>query len=574
MAKSFRVEYRAGRTSKPQYLASDQKTVNDTGYQWNTEKAAVNALTSFKVKIGRTHQPCASLRVIDSAGNAVVDLSPLPDKQGEKKADAPAEAAPETPAAQEQNLSADTVFADDEFDSTDLPGAPGALEAAMGAETTIDSEEAYRSIISASTAWSQVMAHFDEYQRMFLAQQSEEDKRTQDILHYIELNALPDDQAVAVVKRLAACRKRRREAKDALALLDELAPAKFAAQAVAQVLSRMDTRTYTPRVDADLTHILESAGVANAQAESAPQDSADAVSAENANAMDADSAVQTAETMPDKSADTVSAESTSAPEWNTPIKRAEPVAEVLPSAKTMLANEAAALTRTAIERGGKPKKKGKKRHTVEVSAPTEPVSTGADSASEEAPLDFVPFEEVPSAIAKESADNTSAADESAAAESADSADDVISAPDDTEERVKPDAPVDDGRSWTMFSPSGAYAKRRMAEIVAERRAEAAEADDALDLSDPDKRAVAVYMDHEGGATGRALAKRYGVSEATISRDIARGKSLVQAQLEDDGVISAFSTKSQEKALKKAVNSASRTLLSKWADKQRVPDLDK
>ena len=567
MVKSFRVEYRAGRTSKPQYLASDQKTVNDTGYQWSTEKAAVNALTSFKVKIGRTHQPCASLRVIDSAGNAVADLSPLQEKQEEKKEDIPAESASEKQAVPEKVQSADTVFADDELDSTDLPGAPGALDAAMGAEATVDSEEAYRAIISASDAWSQVMAHFDEYQRMFLAQQSEEDKRTQDILHYIELNALPDDQAVAVVKRLAACRKRRREAKDALALLDELAPAKFAAQAVAQVLSRMDTRTYTPRVDTDLPHILESTSAEDAQMEGAAETSAEATGAKDVSALDnTESTAQTDETARDESAD--------ADIERAQVTRTAPVIEALPSAKDMIANEAAALTRTAIERGGKPKKKGKKRYTVEVSAPAEPVSTGADSASEEAPLDFVPFEEVPSAIAKESADNTSAADESAAAESADSADDVISAPDDTEERVKPDAPVDDGRSWTMFSPSGAYAKRRMAEIVAERRAEAAETDDALDLSDPDKRAVAVYMDHEGGATGRALAKRYGVSEATISRDIARGKSLVQAQLEDDGVISAFSTKSQEKALKKAVNSASRTLLSKWADKQRVPDLDK
>lgn len=558
-SKSFRVEYRAGRTSKPQYLASDQKTVNDTGYQWSTEKAAVNALTSFKVKIGRTHQPCASLRVIDAAGNAVVDLSPLPEKQEEKKEDIPAESASEKQAVPEKVQSADTVFADDELDSTDLPGAPGALDAAMGAEATIDSEEAYRTIISASDAWSQVMAHFDEYQRMFLAQQSEEDKRTQDILHYIELNALPDDQAAAVVKRLAACRKRRREAKDALSLLDELAPAKFAAQAVAQVLSRMDTRTYTPRVDTDLPHILESTRAEDAQMEGAAETSAEAAGAKDVSASDdTESTAQMDENARDESAD--------ADIERAQVTRTAPVIEALPSAKDMIANEAAALTRTAIERGGKPTKKGKKRHTIEVSAPVEPVSHSADSTSEEAPLDFVPFEEVPSAIAEYSADDTSASDEDA--------DDTVSAQDDAEESAEQDAPADDGRDWARFSPAGAYAKRRMAEIVAERRAEAAEADDALDLSDPDKRAVAVYMDHEGGATGRALAKRYGVSEATISRDIARGKSLVQAQLEDDGVISAFSTKSQEKALKKAVNSASRTLLSKWADKQRVPDLDK
>ena len=79
----------------------------------------------------------------------------------------------------------------------------------------------------------------------------------------------------------------------------------------------------------------------------------------------------------------------------------------------------------------------------------------------------------------------------------------------------------------------------------------------------DQRAINVYMDHESGVSGVELAKRYGVSQSTISRDIVRGRDLVDAQTANDGLMSAFDTPAQANSISQAVDSASKKLLGRW-----------
>lgn len=427
MPGAYRVEYRAGKTSPAQYLKSDQKSVGDVVYAWGTPGAATNAMKQFKAFLGYKRLPCASLQVV-SDKNEVIAKTEIKTKS--EKAEAASSAQPrEEPETADIEESAELSGDDNSDDCADeIEALAEVAEENMSASDTAqedaasqDSGEAFSRIISASSAWSQVMAHLDEYQRMFAAQLSEEDRRTQDLLHFIELNELNEAQSAAVIRHLAVSRQRRREAKDALLMLEALEPARFAAQSAAHLLDQMDKRRYQPRVEKNLRALIDS------ECADAPEDD-----------------------------DQHSAEAESA-EPNCALVAVRPC----PSPKRAQA--------------------------------------------------------VPDISAK-----------------------------------------------TQHSP----VRKSMAEIVAERNAELRKDDASVEqMSNADKRAIDVYIDHQSGLTGRALAKHYGVSPATISRDIARGRELVNAQLsvngiEDDDIACECEAKDD---LAKAVNQASNKLLAQWAD---------
>lgn len=425
MPGAYRVEYRAGKTSAAQYLKSDQKSVGDVGYAWGTPGAATNAMKQFKAFLGYKRLPCASLQVV-SDKNEVISKAEIKTKsaKAESAPDAQPSEEPERADIEESaelngDDSADEIEALAEAAEENTSASDTAQEDAVSQ----DSGEAFNSIISASSAWSHVMAHLDEYQRMFAVQLSKEDRRTQDLLHFIELNELSEAQSAAVIRHLAASRQHRREAKDALLMLEALEPARFAAQSVAHLLDQMDKRSYQPRVEKNLRALIDS------ECADAPKDD-----------------------------DQHSAEAESA-EPNCALVAVRPC----PSPKRAQA--------------------------------------------------------VPRISAK-------------------------------------------------VQHQATQAHKTMAEIVAERNAELRKDDaSAEQMSNADKRAIDVYIDHQSGLTGRALAKHYGVSPATISRDIARGRELVNAQLsvngiEDDDIACECEAKDD---LAKAVNQASNKLLAQWAD---------
>lgn len=425
MPGAYRVEYRAGKTSPAQYLKSDQKSVGDVGYAWGTPGAATNAMKQFKAFLGYKRLPCASLQVV-SDKNEVISKAEIKTKSA--KAESAPDAQPsEEPERADIEESAE-LNGDDSADEIEALAEAAeentsASDTAQADAVSQDSGEAFNSIISASSAWSQVMAHLDEYQRMFAVQLSKEDRRTQDLLHFIELNELSEAQSAAVIRHLAASRQHRREAKDALLMLEALEPARFAAQSVAHLLDQMDKRSYQPRVEKNLRALIDS------ECADAPKDD-----------------------------DQHSAEAESA-EPNCALVAVRPC----PSPKRAQA--------------------------------------------------------VPRISAK-------------------------------------------------VQHQATQAHKTMAEIVAERNAELRKDDaSAEQMSNADKRAIDVYIDHQSGLTGRALAKHYGVSPATISRDIARGRELVNAQLsvngiEDDDIACECEAKDD---LAKAVNQASNKLLAQWAD---------
>lgn len=386
----YRVEVRAGRASKPQYLTGDLKTTDAIGYVWKKETSAKNAMKSYRAYIANKKIPCASMKVvelIDDTSDSVINMNDKTDSPSDNE-----KSAEGTASAQSEEITA--PMNDETEPAAEKMGMVESADPANAAQ----SSDIFQEILSASQAWADVMAHLDSYQCLFSAQLSEEDNRTQDILHYVELNDLPDDQAAAVMRMLAASRHRRREAKDALSVLEALAPAKFAAQQTSQILKRMDKRHYHPRIDENLA---------------------------------------------------------------------------------------------------------------------EKIASEVSSAAVNAPCDV-------------------SADAEPAPQTASANDALIAQP----------------------------APKSMAEIVAERHAESAESARA-DMKRADQRAINVYMDHESGVSGVELAKRYGVSQSTISRDIVRGRDLVDAQTANDGLMSAFDTPAQANSISQAVDSASKKLLGRW-----------
>ena len=386
----YRVEVRAGRTSKPQYLTGDLKTTDAIGYVWKKETSAKNAMKSYRAYIANKKIPCASMKVvelIDDTSDSVINMNDKTDSPSDNE-----KSAEGTASAQSEEITA--PMNDETEPAAEKMGMVESADPANAAQ----SSDIFQEILSASQAWADVMAHLDSYQGLFSAQLSEEDNRTQDILHYVELNDLPDDQAAAVMRMLAASRHRRREAKDALSVLEALAPAKFAAQQTSQILKRMDKRHYHPRIDENLAEKIAS--------------------------------------------------------------------------------------------------------EVSIAAVNAPCNTSVDA-----------------------------------------------------EPAQPTASANDALIPQPVPKS-------MAEIVAERRTESAESARA-DMKRADQRAISVYMDHESGVSGVELAKRYGVSQSTISRDIVRGRDLVDAQTANDGLISAFDTPAQANSISQAVDSASKKLLGRW-----------
>ncbi len=114
----------------------------------------------------------------------------------------------------------------------------------------------FGNIMQSARLWSEMMAKTELYSSIFSDQLSEEDQRAQDILHFIELNDLSDEESVSIVKYLTESRRCRRQAKEALEVLNVLAPAMFVAQKTAHMLERMPRRVYTPKVEADMREAI------------------------------------------------------------------------------------------------------------------------------------------------------------------------------------------------------------------------------------------------------------------------------------------------------------------------------
>ena len=74
----YRVEVRAGRTSKPQYLKQDLKTTDTIGYVWKKETSAKNAMKSYRAYIANKKIPCASMKVvelIDDTSDSAINMN-------------------------------------------------------------------------------------------------------------------------------------------------------------------------------------------------------------------------------------------------------------------------------------------------------------------------------------------------------------------------------------------------------------------------------------------------------------------------------------------------------------------
>ena len=252
----FCVEYKAGKTSRAQYLTSDQKTVSPTGFVWSSEQAAKNAMGSFQAFVNRRHQPCASLKIVSPKvmqANAKKLVADAVKKAGEVESATKTEnKGPTFPQTDDAKVSAEEHVEDAK------PAEGPAQPIAISAE---NSSAVFHRLVDGTRAWSDMMA-------MFARQMADEDLRMQDMLHLVELSDLTDAESVALVKQMKESRIRRREAKDAIAILDALSSATFQAQAVHLVIQNFDTRHYAPRIDA---HLQEKLANETAQANSTDQ---------------------------------------------------------------------------------------------------------------------------------------------------------------------------------------------------------------------------------------------------------------------------------------------------------------
>lgn len=259
----FCVEYKAGKTSRAQYLTSDQKTVSPTGFVWSSEQAAKNAMGSFQAFVNRRHQPCASLKIVSPKvmqANAKKLVADAVKKAGEVESATKKEnKGPTFPQTDDAKVSAEEHVEDAK------PAEGPAQPIAISAE---NSSAVFHRLVDVTRAWSDMMAHADDDRALFARQMADEDLRMQDMLHLVELSDLTDAESVALVKQMKESRIRRREAKDAIAILDALSSATFQAQAVHLVIQNFDTRHYAPRIDA---HLQEKLANETAQANSTDQ---------------------------------------------------------------------------------------------------------------------------------------------------------------------------------------------------------------------------------------------------------------------------------------------------------------
>ncbi|WP_102343087.1 helix-turn-helix domain-containing protein [Galactobacillus timonensis] len=208
MKKGYMVQVISDDIVGCQYLEQDQKTISEKGYVWRSKQAAENSMRSASNRLSGQH-PGSSLRIVEVDGD-----------NGQSVADA----------------------------DTD-----GAMEAKESEAPILSLDEIER----IAGNWAELMAHFNEYKKTYTARLREEDLRTQDLLHYLELNDLADAEAVDVAHRLSESRRKRREAKDALHLLDLMAGARYEAQAVERGLDKLEHRSYNVRFDDSLPVVEE-----------------------------------------------------------------------------------------------------------------------------------------------------------------------------------------------------------------------------------------------------------------------------------------------------------------------------
>ncbi len=215
MKKGYRVQVVSDGLAGYQYLDQNQKTVSEQGYVWRSLSAAENSMKTFMHRLDTT-MPGTSIQVVEVDENRPVS--------------------PSISAMSTENPKADDLSAISETIPASLPS--------------------FEELARTAGAWAEMMSHLEEYKKAYAARLSEEDLRTQDLLHYIELNEINDAEAVDIVRRLKESRLKRREAKDVLHLLELMKDAKPAADTVKRALGRLDRRIYTVRVDENLPEVI------------------------------------------------------------------------------------------------------------------------------------------------------------------------------------------------------------------------------------------------------------------------------------------------------------------------------
>lgn len=203
MKKGYMVQVISDEGIGSQYLEGDQKTISEKGYVWRSQSAAENSMRFASKRLSQEH-PGSSLRIVE------VDQE------------------------QPQGSARGTSETNDEVPVLCLED----IERIAG-------------------SWADLMVHYEVYKKYYTARLSEEDLRTQDLLHHLELNEVSDAEAVDVVHRLSENRRKRREAKDALHLLDLMAGAKNQAEAVERGLSKLEHRSYNVRFEDSIPVIPE-----------------------------------------------------------------------------------------------------------------------------------------------------------------------------------------------------------------------------------------------------------------------------------------------------------------------------
>lgn len=165
----FCVEYKAGKTSRAQYLTSDQKTVSPTGFVWSSEQAAKNAMGSFQAFVNRRHQPCASLKIVSPKvmqANAKKLVADAVKKAGEVESATKKEnKGPTFPQTDDAKVSAEEHVEDAK------PAEGPAQPIAISAE---NSSAVFHRLVDVTRAWSDMMAHADDDRALFARQMADE----------------------------------------------------------------------------------------------------------------------------------------------------------------------------------------------------------------------------------------------------------------------------------------------------------------------------------------------------------------------------------------------------------------
>ena len=198
---------RAGHSNDSLYLSEDTKGLTKQNYGlWKTQKAARNVIETLK-----STKTCRHLttQAIDSLVVEEATEYELPDIR---------------------------------YVST---GCQGTDLEISDPEELISSAELYRLVSDVS----EFSAHRAEYADAYSKVIKQEDEAIMDILHFIEMNEITEENAMSYISAIRSHRKRRREAKDGLYLLDTMRGYLEGRRTTKKKIDRyLKERTYRPRI--------------------------------------------------------------------------------------------------------------------------------------------------------------------------------------------------------------------------------------------------------------------------------------------------------------------------------------